>query len=372
MGRSKVQIELYQTALEEGAVVCALALRGGYTVKRYLLDGESFLSSNAFFNVLFNYYQLQECSESFSFDVQKSESMIAFSTSGERLIADLRGLFALLSGRDFSEDRFAEAKEKTRTGFADQYKNETFRTSLKLAEATELNSRFSLPELIRDVEDIDFDTFTESAEKLLVPGNMCLCITGLPEDVDVDQLTRSTEALSSLGEWTVRTDGAIFDPYLRQDAHVLNLGRSRVRMLAEIFSFLNPETSNFTKKLIMDLLAEGLPVREAFVSVHPLNSSIVFQTDGLDSFRDRLQIPDEETFALLKKRLLGKYGAMLTTCPKLFAMLSAQCMLSGIYMDQYLAFLDGCTCEMFAEICQKANYLITEAEVVLVQGRKKL
>lgn len=42
----------------------------------------------------------------------------------------------------------------------------------------------------------------------------------------------------------------------------------------------------------------------------------------------------------------------------------------GVYVDQYLDFLDKCSYELFAELCEKANYKITEAQIVLRKESK--
>lgn len=73
----------------------------------------------------------------------------------------------------------------------------------------------------------------------------------------------------------------------------------------------------------------------------------------------------KSVYAKSHKSLLTKYAALLENCPEHFVIKAATMMSVGVYVDQYLEFLDKCSYELFAELCRKADYKISEAQIAL-------
>lgn len=372
MGHPLIRFELYQMEQMENTACLSLALNGGFAARSFTVGGDPFIGNYAFYNVLFDYYREQQAAKDWLFDVEDASATITIPLQRGGLEEALTHMAGFLAAQDFSEDGFSAAKETAKERFSQQYKSELFRAGLKLRESTSFNAGFLLSDLLADIEQIDFETFVSCAEHLLIPGNMCFCAFGDLGEPDPQALSDALEKAFPTDERTVELRGIAFDPYCRQNCHVMNIGRNRLNLMAEIFSFLESSATCFAKQLVMSFLAERLPDRDAELVVTPLDSAVVFQADALQSYSEYLTIPDAEIFASCKASLLKKYMSFMSKTPERFCAFCAQSMLLDVYLDQFIQFLDGCTFEQFCEICSKADYLVTEAQVVIVKGGRRL
>ena len=122
--------------------------------------------------------------------------------------------------------------------------------------------------------------------------------------------------------------------------------------------------------LITELLAEQLPAHDIDVWVDSLDASIMFSSEQLREYKSLLRINTKKAYNLAHKSLLTKYASLVENSPAQFAIKASYMMSVGVYIDQYLDFLDRCSYELFAELCEKANYKITEAQIVLRKESK--
>ena len=248
-----------------------------------------------------------------------------------------------------------------------RYKDGAFRSKYKGIEFSDLNKRFTLKQLIDDIENITYEQFGKCANALLVPDNVCIYISGETEGLDFSLI--SLEDYKEQFTHSVRIAGFGFDSYLRQDAYITNIAREDHNLIIECFDFLNPEVTNFTKQLIVEIYAELLPAYDIDVWVDSFDSSIMLITEKLSSYKELLHIDDEKMYSVAHADLLSKYAALLENNPEHFAIKTASMMTIGVYMDQYLGFLDKCSYNMFKEVCEKADYKVSEAQIAL---RKEL
>lgn len=278
-------------------------------------------------------------------------------------IPALKCVLYTLFDHEYNSEKFEEAKQTTREMFALRYKDGAFRSKYKGYEFSDLNKRFTLKQLIEDIDKLTYEEFLKNAAAILVPGNVSIYISGETDELDFSEisLTNYEEQFSH----NVRIAGYGFDPFLRQEAHVMNIAREEHNLIIEAFDFLNDKVTNFTKQLIVETLAELIPVHETEVWVDSLDASIMFATESLRSYKELLVLDSEKTFNTAKKSLLGKYASLLKNNPEHFAIKAANLMTVGIYIDQYLSFLDKCSYELFKEACEKADYKISEAQIML-------
>lgn len=242
------------------------------------------------------------------------------------------------------------------------YKDGAFRSKYKGYEFSDLNKRFTLKQLIDDIETITFEDFVRITNTIVTPGNVCVYVSGDCSELDFSMLSLQSYAEQSV---LVRIAGYDFDPYLRQDAHITNKAREDHNLIIEALDFLNGDCTNFTKLLITELLAEQVPVHEIDVWVDSLDASIMFSSEQLREYKSYLNIDTEKAYNIAHKNLLTKYASLLENSPEQFAIKASHMMSVGVYIDQYLEFLDKCSYELFVELCEKANYKITEAQIVL-------
>ncbi len=369
MDNMKMQIELNNHPYEQNMLYAAVSLRGGFVTRDFILgEKEHFVSNCAFYNVLFNYYRLESNMPGLHFDIQRAVSTISFSRKKAELASALRQVILTILNSEYNEEAFKKAKHTAREAFAARYKEGAFRAQYKAYEFSDLNKRFTLRALIDDIEKIDFDTFVSCARALLVPGNICVYIIGQTDELDISELAFEDEELPELHN--VHIAGYGYDPYLRQDAHVVNVARQDVNLMVEAFDFMSECITNFAKLMITELLAEHIEVLGAEVWVDALDASIIFPVARLDSYKRRLIDCSEQSFLTAQKRLLAKYIILMHSSPELFAIKAAGLMTVGVYIDQYLEFLNSCTYELFDEMCTKADFKISEAQVVLRKESK--
>ncbi|WP_426350411.1 hypothetical protein ACPWSR_03985 [Alloiococcus sp. CFN-8] len=361
----KIKIELNNEIYEEDSVYASIALRGGFITKEYLIDNEStFVGSYAFYNILFQYWRLTSIHAEIKYDVLRGRSIIAFKGKKNEYLETLKYVLDKLFNSEYNQEIFEEAKSISRSAFENRYKAGKFRGRLKSFEFSDLNKRFQLRELINDIEVIDFNTFKSCAETLLVPGNIYLYING---DVSEAEAINSTvEAVLPHRNHSVKVKNYYYDPYLKQDAHLLNLARENFSLTAVAFDFLNRGTTIFAKQAILDFKAAYLPYRDIEVYVDSLDASLIFENETLKTIKPIIhEVISEEQFDLLKKKILQKYLALLKNYPELFAITGAEMLVNDVSLAEYIAFIGSCTYELYCELCDRSDFIITEAQVVL-------
>lgn len=361
MSEFKLQIEVNNHPYDRDMLYIAIGLKGGFITKDYLVDDEVFSGSYAFYNVLFNYLRIAGMS-GLHYDVLRAASIISFSVKGKDLITTLNESLSTLFNYEYNEEIFEIAKLTTREGFANRYKDGAFRAKYKAFEFSDLNKRFLLKSLISDIESIDFKLFRSIVTTLLSPANVCVYICGDTNQIDWNEIQNGIPEVDCK---PITVAGYNFDPYLKQDAHIINMAREDANIIVETIDFLNPDVTNFTKLLIVELLAERLPIRDSEVWVDSLDASIIMVSEQLETYKSYIQVFTEDDFDKAKNSLLTKYVVLIEKHPDIFSIKAVNMMLVGVYIDQYLSFLDGCSKDMFSEICAKADLKITEAQIAL-------
>lgn len=365
--KMKLQIELNNRPYSKDVIYAAVSIRGGYTIRNYLVDDSiHFISNCAFYNILFNYYRIVNEANVFHFDVQRAVSTVSFCKKGAEFIPALECVLHMLFNHEYDSEKFEEAKQTTRDTFALRYKDGAFRSKYKGHEFSDLNKRFTLKQLIDDIDKLTYEEFLKNAKTIIVPGNVCIYISGETNALDFSAIP--FEDYEDQFSHTVRVTGYDFDPFLRQDAYVTNIAREEYNLIIESFDFLNDEVTNFIKQLIVETLAELISAHETDVWVDSLDASIMFATEQLRSYKGLLTFESEKAYDTAKGNIIGKYASLLENKPEHFAIKAASLMTVGIYIDQYLSFLDKCSYELFMEVCGKADYKITEAQIVLRKG----
>lgn len=365
MEDTKMEIEINNHSYENGKAYVAITFRGGFATNKYSVDGNEIFHSNyAFYNVLFNYYKIAGEADELKFDVLRAASVISFIIESTECIYKLQRVLNVLFDYEYSKEIFQKAKNQTKEGFAVRYKEGSFRAKYKAYEFSDLNKCFMLKKLIEDIENIDFDIFVKSAKTLLVSSNMCIYISG-----DLDQMKindfKSLNEMALSKDNRIRVAGRLYDPYLRQDAHITNIAREEHNLIIEAFDFLNPDITNFAKLCILELYAEQLSCDEIDVWVDSLDSNIIFSNNRLSSFKHIFLKCEAERFEFVKKKLIEKYVILLERNPEYFTIKASLLMTIGIYIEQYIEFLNNCTYEQFEEICQKSDYIVSEAQISL-------
>ena len=212
------------------------------------------------------------------YDIQRAVSSVSFCRKKSDFISALADVLCMLFNHDYDSEKFDTAKINTREAFSLRYKVGAFRSKYQGYEFSDLNKRFTLKQLINDIKTITFEDFVRIANTIVVPGNVCIYISGDCRELDFSMLPNEVCAGQSA---LVRIAGYGFDPYLRQDAHIINKAREDYNLVIEALDFLNGDCTNFTKMLITELLAEQVSAHEIDVWVDSLDASIMFSSEQL-------------------------------------------------------------------------------------------
>lgn len=365
MVNRKIKIELNNEIYDKDSVFASIALGGGFITKDFLIDNEiTFAGSYAFYNILFQYWRLTCSHGGIRYDVLRGKSIISFSEEKSEYIEKLKYILKKLFYDEYNQQDFEEAKNISKDTFERRYKSGKFRGKLKIFEFSDLNKKFELRELINDIERIDFDTFISCAKTLLVPGNIYLYINGAVHEAEL--IYDAVESVLPGRNHSVEVKNNYYDPYLKQDAHLLNLARENFSLSAVTFDFLHPGVTNFTKQVILDFKAAYLPYSNVDIYVDSLDANIIFENETLQPVKPLIYEEIlKEQFQLLKKKILQRYFTLLKKYPELFTMMGADMMVNDISLAQYISFIGSCTYELYCELCEKSHFKITEAQVVL-------
>lgn len=367
MENAKIQIEVHQHKINQNWVYAAIGLRGGFATKDYLLDGTDIFHGNyAFYNILFNYFRLTEAEVGLHYDVQRATAVLSFGAEKAMFVRKLNSILNNLLKFEYNAATFEQAKQKTIEGFANQYKDGAFRAKLKIFEYSELHKQFTLKRLIDELQSISFEEFLECIKILLVPGNLCVYILG---DISPAEL-QNVKLNDITAHHFVAPAGHGFDPLLRNDAHITNIARENYNLSVITMDFLNDETTVFARNLIAEITAGMLTCHDVEVWSDALDTSIIFSGEELRSYKNELREISAECFDIAHKKVVRQYIVMLESMPEHFAVKAVNFLLTGVYMDQYLTYLNGCTFEMFCEICQKADFKLNEAQIILRKGSR--
>ena len=360
-----LRIETNDHSVKDGKIHAAIGLTGGFAAKHYWTDKEEpFVGNFAFFNVLFNYFRQSQAIPGAVYDVLRSTAIITLETTKEELPGTLSSAVMQLLKKDFSEALFDQAKNLTKEGFSSQYKHAAFRGLLKVYEVTELHKHFTLNELIEDLENITYEDFVRCADALLTRDNLRIYLLGDMKGIDAQTLVSGMQ-LEQMASHPVQLSGFIYDPYLKQDAYVMNLAREDVFINALTIEFLNENSMLSTHYLITELLAETLKEKAALASVDAHDASIVLESDHLGSLKEKIQPWTEELFSEARRSLLYKYLWLLENDPRSFVSKGASMLTQGIYIDWYLNWLDKMTYQSFQTEIAQNDTKINEAQVVL-------
>lgn len=362
MNENKIKINLNNYIYDDDMAYVAIGLNGGYIVKNYLKEYDSIFSGNyAFWNILFNYLKEIVKNEKYGFYVKKSVSTITFSAKNEEVIDQLNNLLDVIFTHEYSEKRFNAIKESTIESFRYCYKHEDFRAQYKAYEFSDLHKNFYLKELINDLKNITFEVFENCVQNLLVLGNVYVYISGNEEKIDFTKLISP----KSNNQNAMKMVGYQYDPYLREDKHIIDVARKDYNLSILSFEFLNQDINNEVKQLIIEVFSELISATKKEISIDPIDASILIENNELINYKQKFKKISNEEFIDARNTILYRYITMMKNKPDYYVFIAVNYWVSNIFIERYLEILDCCSYEAFNELCKKSDYIISEAQIVL-------
>ena len=346
-------------------VYITVGFRNGIALRDFAKsNNEKFVCNRAFGNVLFSYLKITDEDFSFSYDVLRTSSIISCQCKTENFAKCIIYIIKRLFYHEYREEVFIKAKEKAKSNFESRYKSEAFRAWYKALEITDSNKGFLLKEFLDDILSLDYETFIRCAKSILIPQNIYIYVNGNIVDFLDDDLELVRNTIPIKDDFIAPT-ALRFDPYLRQDSHIVVLARENYNLSILYFDFLNLEVENLTKYLILSTLSLALPFDNIEVAVDDFDSSLVFENEYLKPAKDILKSQlDEGGFYAAKNKLLVRYSHLLDKRPIIFGSEVVNLAMSDISYLELLSLIDRCTYDMYDEIYSKAQVKVSEAQIV--------
>lgn len=364
MGNAKLKVVLNDYLYKDRKAFAAIGIGGGCVTRDFIIDeNERFQGNYAFFNVLADYWKIQQKYDGMRFYAGRTTSFVVFEEKSAEMFNKISDRLEMLLRYEYKQGVFEEAKERAKNSFSGYYKDAAFRARYKSFEFLDLNKHFLLSELNKDVENIEFNDFVACAEKLIVPSNMCIYLIGDIAGVKKTDYEMLSEMVGNRNH-TVQLKNFSYDPYLRQDAHIVELARQDVNQSVVTFDFLNPDCSEFVKTLIIDIYAEKLKIQDAEIVIDSCDAGILYTGEKPYSVKNELTGISKEEYEKARKAIVKKYIIWLQDQPEIFVREAANKLLQGIYIQEYISYIEKCSYEKFMELCYLANYKISEAKVI--------
>lgn len=363
---TKMNIEINNHINKNDTAYITVGFKGGFAVKEYLInDNNYFVGNYSFCNVLFNYWRLTNKFLTLNYDVLRVSSILSFKVKNNKCVETLSTLLKEAFDFDYNKEIFEQAKDNTKSAFANRYKDEAFRAKYKAFEYSDLNKGFALKALIDDLDSVDYSTFVDCSKKILVPSNISVYISGDSDKITNCNMGILEESIPKVND-TISFSHRVYDPYLRQDAHIIELARKNYNLTVLAFDFLNSNITVFTKQLVLSILSERLPYRDIDLSADINDASLMFENESLEPVKPLLKDTlTSQEFARIKKKLLTKYAVMLSNQLELLGAEAVSFANNGIQLAEYLKFIDTCDYKGFLEVCTNADFKISEAQVVM-------
>lgn len=369
MSDKKLNFVLNHYIYKNNRAYAAVGLGGGCVTRDFIIDGtERFHGNYAFFNILADYWKIQQENKEVKFNAGRTTTFLSIDAEPSELFGKITAILETLLKHKYKQEVFEKAKEKAKKSYSDYYKDSRFRARYKSFEFLDLNKHFLLSELNRDIEEIEFADFLECVEKLIVPANMCIYATGDMTETEKSDYERFSEIIRTKNH-TVQLYNFSYDPYMKNDAHIIELAREDINQFVAAFDFLNPDCSEFTKNMIVDIYAEILKIPGVEISVDSCDAGILYSGKTVKSVKDQLVDLSGDEYDKARKTVVKRYLMFLQNNPEIFILDAVKKLLQGIYIQEYISYIQQCSYEKFVKLCSIADYKISEAQVIF---RKEL
>lgn len=346
----------------EEKVYLTLGFTLGIATKYFLRNRKDiFVNNLAFANLWANYRKREH---GFRFNVDRTLTTVTLEGHTDTLGEDILRLLRRAYDTEYDRKTFDEIKAQTTENFKRAYKSGEFRGWYKSFEIADLNKGFLLQDLIRDLEQITFEKFAECGELLLTPYNSFLYVNGCLRDLTDDEVSWINQILSAETEEAILAAKPV-DPYVRGDAHLLELAREAQNIDTVSFSF-DDTVSMMDRFLYLMIETEKLPYLDRRVHLDVFDASVITGEQELMKLKNFFKrVSAQKQFEQARGALLTGYESMLERQPEQFGCLAVNLKLNNISLTEYLETLAGVTYEAYREAAQKIRPMVSEAQIVM-------
>lgn len=341
-----------------------LGIHAGVATRYFLVDEKEVFESNlAFCNVLANYIN-EDCQKCFKFHVDRTVTTVSYVGKTETMGDDIALLLKKVFKLELNIKKFESVKHKTIENFKKVYKNGDFRGWYKSYEIADLNKGFLLKTLIDDLQKITWEKFSDCYERIVTPFNSCTYINGNIRDLSREEIANINNILA-VDKPKVILGGRVIDPYVRGDAHLLEISRECCNLDIVCFSF--EESIGMLDRLIYLMIeSDKIPYQMKTVHLDEFDASLIVNEDGLMKLQNYYRkLSSSEQFEKSRNILLCKYKNWLDNNPERFGNMYVELELNNISTADYLDVLSNLTYEVYQKIGVQIKPIISEAQIVM-------
>ncbi|MBR2707597.1 MAG: hypothetical protein IKE74_10255 [Mogibacterium sp.] len=359
----QIRIDYNNHHYNDNAVYITAGYNNGIASKYYKVDDEIAICNLSFSHLIVNYikkkYDLKcDC------QIGQTSTCFTIKSNKEEMVKDLTTLIDVFRCLEFDRSLFDEVKETALENFKEAYKNGEFRARYKAMEIADITKGYTFEGLIRDMTSIGFEEFTSIGSRIIINGELMVYVNGNLRNLTDDELASlndRSEPVYSVPEIC----GKEIDPYLLDDAHIIETARESYNIDVIHFAF-NDNISLIDRYVWTNIETARIQYEDKEVNVDELDASVIVSTPELISLKKIFRTPiDNEQFNKAKGSIFLKYRRLLEKKPVLFNQDYVGMKLAGCSLIDFLELLDRLEYEGYLNVSEKIKPIINEGQVAL-------
>lgn len=359
----RISIDYNRHVYKRDAVYITAGLQTGIAFRYYRIGGNTKINNLAFSHFFVNYVK-HICDRKVECQIGKTISSISIKSSTESMFTDLKELLNTLNNLKSDHQSFLEIKNETVENFKRAYKDGGFRSRYKALEIADIVKGFSFSQLVNDLDSIDYESFCSLYQDLVKKGKCTVYVNGNIRDLQPDELEELKNISEDASDFP-KVLGKQIDPYLLDDAHIIETAREAYNTSVLHFSF--PKSiSILDRYLWMALESERIPYRDRETTVDAYDASVVVSMPDVialkESFSGSL---NNDQFQNARNTILAKYSKWLKKSPYSFNAAYVEMDMNGCSLVEFLQTVDGLDYEGYLNAAQHIRPLICEGQVVM-------
>ena len=359
----RISIDYNRHVYKRDAVYITAGLQTGIAFRYYRI-GENTKENNLAFSHFFINYMKRICDKKVECQIGKTVSSVSIKSSTETMFTDLRELLNTLNNLELDQQTFIEIKNETVENFERVYKDGSFRSRYKALEIADIVKGFSFGLLVNNLDSLNYESFCELYQDLIRKGKCAVYVNGNIRDLELDELEELKSISEDASDFPI-VCGKQIDPYLLDDAHIIETAREACNTSVLHFSF--PESiSILDRYLWMALESERIPYRDRETTVDAYDASIIVSMPDVtalkESFSGSLK---NDQFQNARNTVLAKYSKWLKKSPCLFNASYVEMKMNGCSLVEFLQTVDGLDYESYLNAVHHIRPLICEGQIVM-------
>lgn len=345
-------------------VYITVGINFGNATKHFRIDEEEEFDNNlAACNIFANYLK-DENMQNIHVIVDRTVTFFAYTSNKKNMSSDILCILEKIFELELEHEKFMDIKEQTIENFKRVYKNGEFRAMYKAYEFSDLNKTYKLKALKQNLEEIDYTSFQKICSKIVCPVNSFMYVNGNLSDLQDDTLVKIDEILGK-GPTSVCLGGRGVNPYIRGDAHILELSREQQNL--DILHFSFPTNSGMLDRYIyLNVEAAKLPYNNKHIHLDAFDASIIVNQGELMKLKNFFRnILSEQQFDKRKQELISQFAFYLEKNPREFAHLYATLKACHISITKYYDILSNLNYKEYVDVISSMQPIIIEAQIVM-------